>query len=263
MLVKYFKESFRPNLIGKKKEDVIHFRLADAFDGKEKEWVLNDLGMEAASDPYFKMLITKVGLIEPRALNEEFFMQLFQGEEIKTAEAFRNKLTAELEKQWESESKNQLQHSLYHLILTHTVVEYPEDFLKRWLKSQGENNTAKTDEQVEQEFPSFINQLKWSLITDKLIRENEIQVQQSELRQFAKQQLLGYMGGQALDEEQQWVRDYIDKMMKDKKYVEDAFNRMQTQKLFEWAENQIQKEEVLVSKEDFIKMNEDHQHHHH
>ncbi|GAC1417541.1 MAG: trigger factor [Flavisolibacter sp.] len=263
LLVKYFKESFRPNLIGKKKEDVIHFRLADAFDGKEKEWVLNDLGMEAASDPYFKMLITKVGLIEPRALNEEFFMQLFQGEEIKTAEAFRNKLTAELEKQWESESKNQLQHSLYHLILTHTVVEYPEDFLKRWLKSQGENNTAKTDEQVEQEFPSFINQLKWSLITDKLIRENEIQVQQSELRQFAKQQLLGYMGGQALDEEQQWVRDYIDKMMKDKKYVEDAFNRMQTQKLFEWAENQIQKEEVLVSKEDFIKMNEDHQHHHH
>jgi len=52
-------------------------------------------------------------------------------------------------------------------------------------------------------------------------------------------------------------------MMKDRKYVEDAYNRLQTQKLFEWAETQVQKVETQVTREEFIKMNEQHQHEHH
>ena len=87
--------------------------------------------------------------------------------------------------------------------------------------------------------------------------DNSIQVQQDDIRQFAKQQLLGYMGMAALDEEQQWVRDYIDRMMKDRKYVEDAYNRIQMQKLFDWAETQVNAVETPISKEEFIKMNEE------
>ena len=209
------------------------------------------------------MLITKVGLVEPRELNEELFAQLFPNEEIKTEEAFRNRVKEELQKQWDAESRNQLQHTLYHVLLDHTHIDLPADFLKRWIKTQGENNQPKTDEQVEGEFPTFLNQLKWSLITEKIVQENDIQVQQDDLRAFAKEQLLGYMGMQTLDEEQQWVRDYIDRMMKDRKYVEDAYNRLQTQKIFEWAETKINAAETPVTKEEFLHMNEEHQHHHH
>jgi trigger factor len=263
LLVKYFKESFRPNLMGKKKDDVIQLKLDDAFEAKEKEWILQDLGLDSATDKYFKLLITKVGLVEPRELNEEFFAQLFPNEEIKTEEAFRQRIKDELQKQWDAESRNQLQHTLYHNLLDHTTINFPEDFLKRWLKSQGQEGHQKTDEEVQHEFPNFLNQLKWTLITDKLIQQNNIQVQQDEIRQFAKQQLLGYMGMATLDDEQQWVRDYIDRMMKDRKYVEDAYNRLQTQKLFDWAESQIKAVDTPVSKDEFIHMNEEHQHHHH
>jgi trigger factor len=131
------------------------------------------------------------------------------------------------------------------------------------LKTQGQEGQQKTDEEVQHEFPSFLNQLKWTLITEKLIQQNNIQVQQDDVRQFAKDQLLGYMGMATLDEEQQWVRDYIDRMMKDRKYVEDAYNRLQTQKLFEWAETQVNAQEVPVTREEFLHMNEEHQHHHH
>lgn len=263
VLVKYFKEEFRPSLMGKKKDDVLQVQLDEAFGDKEKEWILNDLGLDSATGKNFKLTITKVGLVEPRELNEEFFAQLFPAEEIKTEEAFREKVKEGLQTQWDSESRNQLHHTLYHVLLDNTQVDFPEDFLKRWIKTQGENNQPKTDEQVEQEFPTFINQLKWSLITEKLIEENEIKVSQDDVRQFAKQQLLGYMGMSALDEEQDWVRDYIDRMMKDRKYVEDAFNRLQTQRLFEWAETKVNATEQTISREEFLKMNEEHQHHHH
>jgi len=263
VLVKYFKESFRPSLMGTKTGDTIQIEFNEAFEGKEAEWVLHDLGLDSSTNRHFKLLVTKVGLVERRELNEEFFAQLFPNQEIKTEEEFREKLRTELENQWNNESRNQLQHTLYHTLLDNTTINFPEEFLKRWLKSQGEEGQQKTDEEVERDFPTFLNQLKWTLITEKLNADNNIQVQQDDIRQFAKQQLLGYMGMNALDEEQDWVRDYIDRMMKDRKYVEDAYNRIQTQKLFDFVETQVKAEETPITKEEFIHMNEEHQHHHH
>jgi trigger factor len=52
-------------------------------------------------------------------------------------------------------------------------------------------------------------------------------------------------------------------MMKDKKYVDDAYNRLQTQRIFEWAESQVKAAETPVSREDFLKMTQEHQHQHH
>lgn len=262
LLIKYFTESFRPQLIGLKKGDTVQIKLDEAFEGKEREWVLNDLSLDAAGDRNFKLEITKVGYVEPRELNEEFFEQLFPGAEVKDEASFKAKLKEQLQTQWDSESRNQLHHQLYHLLLEGTNVSFPQDFLKRWIKTQGENNAQKTDEEVEREFPVFLNQLKWTVITEKLIEDAGIQVQQDDIRQFAKQQLLGYMGMGALDEEQQWVSDYIDRMMKDKKYVEDAYNRIQTGKMFDWAETQVKPVETIISKEEFIAMNQEHQHEH-
>ena len=71
------------------------------------------------------------------------------------------------------------------------------------------------------------------------------------------------MGVGAVDEEQPWVKDYIDKMMKDRKYMEDAYNRIQTQKIFEWAESQVNPVEKEINMEEFAKMQEEHKHHHH
>jgi len=262
LLVKYFKESLRPSLIGKKTGDEIQIAFDEAFEGKEREWVLQDLGLDSSTDKYFKLLITKVGLVELRELNEEFFTQLFPTGEVKTEEEFKTKLREQLQAQWDGESRNQLHHQIYHALLENTEINFPQEFLKRWVKTQGDGKEQKTDEQVEHEFPGFLNQLKWTLITDKIAGDNGIQVEQADLREFAKQQLLGYMGGAALDEEQQWVRDYIDRMMQDKKYVEDSYARVQMQKMFDWAEGQVQPVETPISKDAFIAMNQEHQHQH-
>jgi trigger factor len=51
--------------------------------------------------------------------------------------------------------------------------------------------------------------------------------------------------------------------MKDRKYVEETYNRIQAQKVFEWAEQQVKPKEKEISAEDFTKMVEEHQRHHH
>ncbi|MGC4037090.1 MAG: trigger factor [Chitinophagaceae bacterium] len=267
VLVKYFKESFRSNLLGKTINDFVIVQLKDAFDEKELEFIVSDLGLnkddEKAKDNFFKIQITKIGLLEKKELNEEFFNQLYPNQEVKTEADFRNKIKEQIQAYWDNQAKNQIHDQAYHELVDHTEIKFPEGFLKKWMRTQGEGEQGKTDEQIEQEFPVFINQLKWTLITDKIIRENEINVKPEEMKEFAKQQLFGYMGMSGNIEEQGWVNDYIDKMMKDRKYVEETYNRLQTQKIFEWAETQVKPEEKEISAEEFTKLVEAHQHHHH
>jgi trigger factor len=266
LLVKYFTEPKRGELFGKRKDDTVQLQLSD-IEERERAAVISDLDLTEAEaqDKQFKIHITKIGQVEKRDLNEEFFTQLFPNGDVKTEEEFRARIKTELENQWDAETRNQLHHQLYHILLEGTQIDFPAEFLKRWMKTNTpEGQPQKSDAQVEHEFPSFLNQLKWSLITEKLAQDANLQVQQEEVREFAKQQLMGYMGGMAqMDEEQSWVSDYINRMMKDRKYVEDAYHRLQTQKLFEWAETQAHPQEITVSKDEFVKMNEAHAHEHH
>ncbi|MCZ2459569.1 MAG: trigger factor [Chitinophagales bacterium] len=265
LLLKYFKEDFRKHLTGKKVNDHAILQLSAAFDDKEREWIMEDLGLDnndaTSAGKYFKLVITKIGLLEKRELNEDFFKQLYPDLELKTEEEFRGKIREEIQAHWENQARNQIQDQVYHELINHTSINFPEIFLKKWIKTQGEN--PKTDEEAENEFPVFISQLKWSLITGKIVKENNIEVKPEEIRSFALQQLLGYMGINAAMEQQDWIKDYLDKMMKDRKYVEDAFNRIQTQKILEWAEQQVKPTDKVISAEEFTQMVEAHQHHHH
>lgn len=265
ILVKYFAPSFRQQWMGKKVGDSEVATLSEAFEEKEREWIIGDLGMDkedtSASSRTFRITISKIGLMEKRELNEEFFNQLYPGKEVKTEEDFQNKIREEIQAYWDAQSRNQIQDQAYHYLLDQTHISFPEDFLKKWMRTQGEKE--RSDEEVDNEFPVFINQLKWTLISDKITQENGIQVSPDEIRNFAVQQLFSYMGGANLAEDQPWVKEYIDKMMKDRKYVEDSYNRIQTQKIFEWAGSQVKPTDKPISAEEFTKMVEEHQHHHH
>jgi trigger factor len=264
VLVKYFAEAFRKNWIGKKVGDNETTTLTNAFEEKEREWIISDLGLKedaTATDKSFKIEITKVGLLEKKELNEEFFNQLYPEQSVVTEADFRNKIKEEIQNYWSSQAKNQIQDQAYHQLLDNTSIEFPGDFLKKWIKTQAE--TPKTDEEVEKDYPTFLNQLKWTLISDKIVQDNAIQVNPDEVKNFAKQQLFSYMGGANLSDDQPWVADYVEKMMKDRKFVEDSYNRLQTQKIFEWAATQVKPIDKAISAEEFTKMVEEHQHAHH
>jgi trigger factor len=268
VLVKYFSEEFRNNWMGKKAGDFQVVQLKNAFDEKEREWIISDLGLKedpAAAEKYFRLTITKVGLLEKRELNEDFFKQLYPNGEVMTEADFRDKIKNEIQAYWNSQANNQIHDQLFHYLVDDTTIQFPEGFLKKWMKTQdaAEDKQAKTDEEVKKEFPRFLSQLKWTLITDKIVNENTIQVTRDEIRSFAKQQLFNYMGGTNMSDDQPWVNDYIEKMMKDKKYVEESYTRIQTQKIFEWAAQQLKPAGKSISVEDFTKMIEEHQHHHH
>ena len=264
LLIKYFAPAFRSNVLGKKKDDIIDVHLATAFEDKELDFILEDLGLDkneaGAADKYFKLTIAKIGFVEKAPINEDLFIAAYPNKEIKTEEEFRNTVKEAIATYFDAQSTNQIHDQIYHHLLDHTTIDFPEDFLKRLIQATSEK--PKTTEEVEAEFPSFKSSLKWSLITSKLAEENKIEVLPDDIKNFAKQQLFQYMGNQLgiADEQQQWLDDYANKMMADKKFVEESYHRISTEKLFNvLAEKAIVKEEG-ISAEDFA--SKVHHHHH-
>ena len=264
LLVKYFSERFRSNFHGKKKDDTVLIQLKTAFDEKELDFILTDLGLtkdnKEDADKYFKLTISKVGFVEKAELDETFFITVYPNKEIKTTEEFRAAVKEEIENYNAAQSSNQVHDQIYHHLLDHVHIDLPESFLKRWIQTGGEK--PKTAEEAETEYPSFASQLKWSLASNKLMEENKIEVLPEDIRDFAKQQLFQYMGGQlgALGDNQQWIEDYANRMMQDKKFVEDSYHRISTEKMFSAVEKLVQTTEELISAEDFA--SKLHHHHH-
>jgi trigger factor len=262
LLVKYFAPSFRGQFTGKKNEDEVSLQLDQAFEDKELDTMLHDLGLtKEDAGKHFKLRITKVGLVEKADLNEEFFKAVYPGnEDIQTETDFRNAVKDDIEAHFEQQARNQIHDQIYHFLVDHTQMEFPEGFLKRWLQTGGEK--PKTAEEAENDYPTFASQLKWTLVSGKLIQDNKIEVLPDDIRNFAKAQLFQYMGGQlgALGDNQQWMEDYANRMMQDRKFVEDSYHRISTEKLFNTLEQEVTPTEEPISADKFA---EKLHHHHH
>ncbi|MEC5147246.1 trigger factor [Chitinophaga sp. 212800010-3] len=262
LLIKYFSPAVQAELQGKKAEDSIVLQLSTSFDEQRLGWIMKDLGLDAAdkdiAKKYFKLTITKVSLIEKRELNEEFFKEVYPGQDITTEEAFRAKLKEEIGTYWNSESRNHLHNDLFEVLVHETAMELPKDFLIRWLQVGGEK--PKTEEEATKEFPGFDHQLRWTLISDKLVKENKLDVSFDELKENAKQKVLGYYGGAAADGAE-WLDSYLERLLQDEKFVDQTYREMITTKLFDWAETKVNVKEEEIKAEDFVNL--PHKHHHH
>lgn len=260
LLVSDFNSATQSQLMGKKKEETIDITLASAFDEAACKAVLSELGMqEDQKELSLRVTIKKITQIIPAELNEELFKKVFPDQEITTEEAFRSAVKDTIAAHFASQARNQVYDQIYHALVDHTPLSFPENFLKRWIQQGGEQ--PKTPEQAEKEYPTFEKQLKWTLISNQLIQDNKIEVSPDDIKDFAKMQLFNYMGGQInmMGENAQWVEDYANRMLQDKKFVEDSYHRISTDKMFQHLETLVNAVEETISQEDF----EAKQHHHH
>ena len=261
LLIKYFAAATRKKLIGSKKDDSQIIQLKKAFEDKELEVIIGDLGItKEESDKYFKLVITKVGLVEKANLDEALFLASYPNQEIKTEEAFRAAIQKDIEGYYEQQARIQIHDQIYHSLIEHTPMEFPTAFLKRWLQQGGEKQRSL--EEAEKEYPVFQDQLKWTLISGQLMTAQKIEVVAEDLKDFAKQQLMSYMGNQmgAMGDNDKWLEDYTVRMMQDKKFVEDSYHRISTDKLFKAIETEVQTKDEPIEAEKFADMLNNHLH---
>lgn len=260
VILKYFTPAIQKEWMGKKVGDSIKTTLDKAFEGDKLEMMLKDLGVakEDAAGKNFQLQLEKIGLVEKREMNAEFFNEIFPGKNIETEEALREALSIEMEQYWNAQSRNQMHDQLYHFLLDETKMDFPEAFLTRWLETGGDE--AKTPEEAKRDYPTFSSQLKWTLISDKIVADNKLEITNEELRESMRTEVMRYFGQMNMGEDMSWLDSYVDRMMKDEKQVDAAYRKLLTEKVFGTLEASVKPTEKSVTAEELVAMQHNHQH---
>jgi len=263
LLIKYFKAEFKSELVGKKVGDKVYFQLSDAFDDEEIKVVLNDLGLDK-ENPENKALrlelnIIRIAFVENAPLDEAFFEKAFPKSDIKTEEAFRTRLKENIAFYYEGESKAQVQDQIYHFLLDEVNVELPDGFLIKTLELFGEKKT--THEEALAKYPNYSMQIKWQIILSYFMKKENVQVFPEDIKEVAKKKMMNYLGYemQGLMNDSSFLNEFTEKMLKDKKFLDEAYNTVTINKIFTSLASKVHTTFESIDAATFASK----QHHHH
>ena len=204
--------------------------------------------------PEFELELLKISKMTPAETNQEFFDKAFGPDAVKTEEEAKEKIKQDLNNYLSQSEEGKLNGQIYNLLLDETPIELPDEFLKRWIKISNEKPI--TDEILEEEYPDFAKNLRWTLIVNKITADNNIQGSFDEVKERSKEdlrkQLAQYTsGGIAFSDED--LESFNNSMLGKEDHVKKTYDAVMEQKLFGAIKEQITIEEELVSLDDFIK----------
>ena len=166
----------KKQLIGLKKDDAVTVDMKAI--AKDTAEIATMLGVDATaaagvSSP-FRFTVSSIGHMAPADVNQELFDKVYGPGTITTAEEFRNKVRAEMENMFSADSDQKLKNDIRKSMMENIKISLPDEFLKRWLVAANEKPV--TIEQVNAEYDTYAKSLRWELITNKLIKDNNIKV---------------------------------------------------------------------------------------
>jgi len=176
-------------LVGAKAEDRFDLdpiQISDNVNDRAQKLGISPEAAEGLTNK-FRFTVKSISQLVPAELNEELFEKIYGPGTVKTEEEFRAKISEELVKMFSRDTEERLRSEIMNHLLTATDLSLPDAFLKRWLVAANEKPV--TMEQVEAEYPIYARQLRWQLIENKLIRDNDIQVTADDAKEHVKEVL--------------------------------------------------------------------------
>ncbi len=246
-------EEAKEKLLASKKGDILKLDIFKLEDDKEEDYVrkyyLNlPEDDERETGREYELEIIEVNRLEPAEVNQEFFDNFFGEGEVSSEEEAREKIREQIENFYSSQSEALLFRDIQEGLMEKNEMQFPEDFLKRWMKASNEDVDM---EIIEREFDSFAKNLKWSLIRSKLVKRFDIKVEQEEVLENLRNRIRNYFGGGVAPGMEQVVESTAMRLMQDEKQVEQAFEEVLTNKLYEVLAEEVTIEPKKVSLEEF------------
>lgn len=257
LMPQYFKNDDQKNAFeGAKKNQVVSFNPNAAYEGNETELAAllkvekDDVQNHAGN---FSFEIHEISRFVPAELNEDFFEKVFGKDMVKNEEEARAKVK-------ESIQNLQLNDSDYKFLLDVRAyldskvgtLEFPDELLKKIMKA---NNKDKGDDFVENNYAKSIEELKWHLIKEQLVKAHEIKVEDKDVKASAVQatryQFAQYGMNNIPDE---YLENYAQEMLKNQEQVQGLVERCIDQKLTEVLKSVVTLNHKEISSQDFAKM---------
>ena len=248
-------EEIKARFVGANAGDEVIINPSKAYDNDAEIASFLNLPKEEAvnvtSD--FKFVINEITRFKEAELNQELFDKVLGDGVVSDEEAFRAKIEESLNDQFVPDADYFFMKEVRKEILEKMKdVEFPEEFLKKWLKL---TNEKATDELIESDFPNILDDIKYQLAKEKIVKENDIKTEPSDVQELAtkvaQSQFAQYgMSNLPVD----MLQDYVKRMLENEETVNGLFARVVENKVAEWLKENITIDEKEITSEDFSKL---------
>ena len=249
-------EDEKAKLINAKLHSTIIFNPFAAYEGNEaeiasflnikKEEVNNHTGD-------FSFEIIEIKRYKDAEINQDLFDKVFEPGTVDSEEKFREKIKEYLTLQLAPESDYKFILDAWKLLEEKVSdMQLPDAFLKRWLLQA---DTKKTPESIEEDYPKFSKDLKFHIIKEHLIEENNITIEEDELKEYAKNatraQFIQYGMPNANDD---LIENYSQEMLKNKESYRALGDKIFEDKLIKILKEQVTLEPQEITFDEFSEL---------
>lgn len=253
-------EEVKKQFVGKAVGNEVVFDIKKAYpNDTEISYILSVSKEEAANvSGNFKLTIKEITEFIDPELNQELFDKMFGPGVITSEEEMIEKVRKDIENGFLMESDYRFSIDASEKLKNKIKVEFPEAFLKRWLKLAANKENPLSDEEIEKEMPRFIEDLKWQLIKNHIIKTNELKVENDDVVAYAKQsakaQFMQYGLNSIPDE---YIDNYANQMLQDEKQANQIAEGAINEKVMAFIKEAVKLDEKEISREDFNKLFEE------
>ena len=184
--VSHVAEEARGAFLGKKAGDKFQVDVNAAFTNETDRAAMLKVQKDqlASLDPMFTFTVVNVKTYVAAEENQETYDKIFGEGKVTTPEQFEQKIEERIKASHEQEANYRFGADVRKYFVQKAKLELPEAFLKRWLVYANEGKF--TAEQVEQEFPAFLEDFKWQLVRGSLMQKFGLKVSQADLQAAAE-----------------------------------------------------------------------------
>lgn len=241
--------------VGVKKGDVIEFDPSKAI----KEDLAETVGVEEEEveklSGKFTFTVQNINRTELADFDQEFFDKLFGPNQVDSEVAMREKVKEIISDNYNKEAAVYSDEQLKDKLVESANIELPEAFLKEWLLKANEGKV--TTEQVEKEYPIYAKQLRWTLISNQVAKDNEIKAEHEDVIEKTKEMIREQfassgMGAQMEDSMDMFVDNYL-KGNDGQNYMQ-MLTSVQNEKVLAFAKDKAKIKEETISTEKFKEM---------
>lgn len=191
--------------------------------------------------------------VKPCAVDAELFAKVYGADAPKDEAGFRERIKEDIVRSLAEESRYRFGLDVKAAIMKKMEkIAFPEDFLKRWVLA---TNEKMTQEELDKDFDKMLDELKWHLAKDQLMKEYNINVEKEEVEAFAKRiAQMQFMQYGLMNVDDAMLTNYAQEMLKNENQLRGIVERVVEDKIFDAVKGIAKIEPKTVSQEEFDKL---------
>jgi trigger factor len=251
------------NVKGKSNKEILsNLKLGESVDLKTKglfknesdlsfHLKLNDENKDKIKTVNFSL--NEINERQPADLDQELFDKLFGKDSVKTVTELKKKLKSDAESNFVNQTDQKLLNDVTEYLIENTKFNLPDEFLKKWMQTAGEKKLSVVE--AESEYEKSEKGLRYQLIEAKLIEQNDIKIDPTQIKNFAKELIKSQMKqyGQNNPDEKE-LESISQRILSNKEEVKRISDQLLSKKLIELFKLKLKFKNNKVTYDKFIEM---------